>query len=351
LYAPVDYSGSFNGPVLVRYALANSLNVPAVRVLCALGPDELLQRLHDLGYGRLTEPASYYGLGLTLGGGEVSLWESVRSYLTMARAGNAIPLRLLPADPLETHQIGDPDTWRLVTDMLADPHARIHSFGRNSVLDLPFPAAVKTGTSSDFRDTWTVGFSRTYTVGVWVGNFDGSAMRGVSGVAGAGPLWNRIMLHLHERNEPLRFDPPRGFVRTSICATTGHTPSASCHAIVWEWARPAQLAAIRRPVAAAGLHIDSPVDGSIFYLVPPANALQVHEEQLTLRASGTSEPIRWYLDGTRIATDAAGTAFFALRLGTFHIEARTNTQRQAATVRVVQQPAAIHPGFSAASLK
>ena len=133
--------------------------------------------------------------------------------------------------------------------MLADPHARERSFGRHSVLDMPFAAAVKTGTSSDFRDTWTVGFTRDYTVGVWVGNFDGSAMRGISGVTGAGPLWNRIMLHLHERKEPEPLPPPSGFVATAICATTGHAPQRGCPAVVREWVRPADLADVRRPVA------------------------------------------------------------------------------------------------------
>ncbi len=95
LYQPADYSGRFSGPVRVRYALANSLNVPAVRVLSDLGVQTLLDRLHDLGFTHLTKPASYYGLGLTLGGGEVSLWELVDAYVTIARSGSALPLRLL----------------------------------------------------------------------------------------------------------------------------------------------------------------------------------------------------------------------------------------------------------------
>jgi penicillin-binding protein 1C len=188
----------------------------------------LLDRLHDLGFTHLAKPASYYGLGLTLGGGEVSLWELVDAYVTMARVGSVVPLRLVEGGVASPRGIGDPSDWQLVTDMLADRNARAHSFGHGSVLDLPFPAAVKTGTSSDFHDTWTVGFTRDYTVGVWVGNFDGSPMRGVSGVTGAGPLWNRIMLHLYERNaEPPPFAKPRGFVRVGICANTSRGTRAN----------------------------------------------------------------------------------------------------------------------------
>ena len=233
LYQPADYSGRFSGPVRVRYALANSLNAPSVRVLSSLGVGAFLQRLHELGFVHLTQPPSYYGLGLTLGGGEVSLWELAGAYATLARGGSAVPLHLLNLQPPAANRIGDPPTWSLVTDMLADPHARAQSFGLHSVLEMPFPAAVKTGTSSDFRDTWTVGFSREYTVAVWVGNFDGSPMRDVSGVTGAAPLWNRIMLHLYDRkDDPPPFDPPSGFVRVAICATTGHAPQPGCPAVV-----------------------------------------------------------------------------------------------------------------------
>ena len=131
------------------------------------------------------KPADYYGLGLALGGGEVSLEELARAYRSMAGARD--------------------DADLLVTDMLADPYARAASFGVDSILRLPFRAAVKTGTSSGHRDTWAAGFHAEYTVATWVGNFDGSPMRGVSGVSGAAPLWARIMLHLHERAEPPPF--------------------------------------------------------------------------------------------------------------------------------------------------
>ncbi|MBV8726162.1 MAG: penicillin-binding protein 1C, partial [Candidatus Eremiobacteraeota bacterium] len=222
LYTPSDYSNAYAGPMRVRAALANSLNIPAVRVLSQVGTSTFLDRLHALGFAHLTKSPAYYGLGLTLGGGEVSLWELVRAYVTMARRGSAIDLRTTLASPQTAPtQIGSPQLWSLVTDMLSDSTARARSFGVASILDLPFATAVKTGTSSDFRDTWTVGFSSRYTVGVWVGNFNGAPMRHVSGVTGAAPVWNRIMLRLHEASDPAAFPKPLGMVKRPICATTG----------------------------------------------------------------------------------------------------------------------------------
>jgi len=364
LYQPADYSGRFSGPVRVRYALANSLNAPAVQVLSRLGVGPFLDRLRELGFAHLSHPASYYGLGLTLGSGEVSLWELVQAYAAIARGGVFAPLRLVDDRSGSARSVGDTGDWQLVTDMLADPHARAKSFGVGSVLQMPFPAAVKTGTSSDFRDTWTVGFTRDYTVGVWVGNFDGSAMRGVSGVTGAGPLWNRIMLHLYERrDEPPPFPAPRGFVRTPICAVTGHAPATNCPAVVEEWVRPEDLAAVRRPAepsreqydawlalqprdAPSRLRIVFPHDGDVFVRNGGGDVLQAREQQLALRAVGSGSTLRWSVGGEPLALDATGTAFWPLRLGTWRIEADDGALRDHVTIRVVPPPHAKDPGFS-----
>ncbi|HZY97342.1 MAG TPA: penicillin-binding protein 1C [Candidatus Cybelea sp.] len=347
LYQPSDYSNSFSGPVRVRYALANSLNAPAVQVLSKLGVDEFLTRLHDLGFLHLDRPASYYGLGLTLGSGEVSLWELAQAYATLARGGEFMPLQLARTNVAPSRSIGDSAEWALITDMLADPHARAKSFGVGSVLQMPFPAAVKTGTSSDFRDTWTVGFTRDYTVGVWVGNFDGSPMRGVSGVTGAGPLWNRIMLHLYDRNQdPPAFPPPRGFVRAAICATTGRAPNRDCPAIVQEWVLPRDLATVkRRDDNAAALRIVFPHDGDVFVRNAPANDLQALEQQLAFRAVDADNAVRWSVDGAPLPLDAEGNAFWPLRLGTWRIDATDGSREDHVTIRVIL-PRTKHPGFS-----
>jgi penicillin-binding protein 1C len=347
LYEPADYSGRFSGPVRVRYALANSLNAPAVQVLSALGVGSLLDRLHQLGFAHFAHPASYYGLGLTLGSGEVSLWELVQAYATIARSGESLPLHLLPGRLPTPRVVGNAPYWELIADILADPHARAKSFGVGSVLQLPFPAAVKTGTSSDFRDTWTVGFTRDYTVGVWVGNFDGSPMRGVSGVTGAGPLWNRIMMHLYDgRDEPPPFPAPHGFVRTAICATTGRAPAPNCPGIVQEWVLPRDLAATKLIGAAAGLRIVFPHDGDVFVRSETAGGLARTEQQLTLRAADATARVTWRVDGAAIDADAAGNAFWPLQLGTWRIAASDGRRHDAITIRVVPPPRNARPGFT-----
>ncbi len=325
----------------------------------------MLDRLHELGFAHLDRPASYYGLGLTLGSGEVSLWELVQAYSTMARGGDFVPLHLT-AQTQPPRRVGNAAYWQLVADMLADPHARAKSFGVGSVLQMPFPAAVKTGTSSDFRDTWTIGFTRDYTVGTWVGNFDGSPMRGVSGVTGAGPLWNRIMLHLYERrDDPPPFPPPPGFVRTPICATTGHAPAPGdhCPALVKEWVLPRDLAGVRRAAAADGtdydpwlamrpagglgaLRIVFPHDGDVFFHRATDDSLQRREEQLALRAVGGGHNISWSVDGEPLVRDASGNAFWPLRLGTWTIVANDGLRRDEVTVHVVPPPINSRPGFT-----
>ncbi|HLO84080.1 MAG TPA: penicillin-binding protein 1C, partial [Nostocaceae cyanobacterium] len=171
LYSPTDFSKTFLGPVRVRVALANSLNIPAVRVLEKVGVENFLNRLRELGFTHLTQSAEFYGLGLTLGSGEVSLWELARAYLTMARMGESIDLVTVlgkNSPDVVSPKEGKREMWGLIVDILSDRYARAAAFGVDSVLNLPFPAAVKTGTSSNFRDTWTVGFTTDYTVATWV---------------------------------------------------------------------------------------------------------------------------------------------------------------------------------------
>ncbi|MEA2666354.1 MAG: penicillin-binding protein, partial [Candidatus Eremiobacteraeota bacterium] len=237
VYRPSDYSQRFAGPVRARIALADSLNVPAVRVLSELGVPAFLDRLHALGFGHLTRGADEYGLGLALGDGEVTLEELAGAYAAAANGGRRVRVHAVLGDPAMEDSsgpaaaaavsaktstvVGVASEWALVTDVLADAHARARAFGVASQLATPFASAVKTGTSSDFRDTWTVGYTRDYTVATWVGNFDGTPMRRVSGVTGAAPLWNRIVRHLAERAAPGPFAPPRGYVRRAMCATSG----------------------------------------------------------------------------------------------------------------------------------
>ncbi|WP_236721445.1 transglycosylase domain-containing protein [Trichormus sp. NMC-1] len=345
LYSPTDYTNSFLGPVRVRVALANSLNVPAVKVLEKVGVQTFLNRLHELGFAHLNQSVEYYGLGLTLGSGEVSLWELARAYLTMARLGENRPLVTILTDESQPPTSLSPSkkpTWQLIIDILSDRYARATAFGVDSVLNLPFPTAVKTGTSSNYRDTWTVGFSTDYTVATWVGNFNGEPMRQVSGVTGAAPLWNRIMLHLHEHQSPADFPHPEAMVQLPICAISGLKPTPNCHSVVQEYFSPEDKIAYehqqnfhlppeydewlaKQPqfnsFAVDKLRILSPRDGDLFLVYPGAEAQQKLEFKL---AGAYNQPIEWWLNGKKLSTQSANAFFWHLRPGSWTLEARSN---------------------------
>ncbi|MCS6814306.1 MAG: penicillin-binding protein 1C [Cyanobacteria bacterium] len=406
LYSPTDYSETFQGPVRVRMALANSLNVPAVRILEMVGVQRFLDRLHQLGFTHLSHPADYYGLGLTLGSGEVTLWELARAYRVLALASDdrafsrasrpwVSDLRpiLTPNHQPQTSQApslavvdqayGRPSpAWALVTDMLSDRYARAQAFGVDSVLDLPFPTAVKTGTSSDFRDTWTIGFTRDYTVAVWVGNFDGSPMQRISGVTGAAPLWQRIMLHLHEQQPPAPFSSPVGLQKRPICALTGKKPTPDCDVIVQEYLFPEDLMAYEQEaqsqaqtvttmgkprlatsqvslsqdydewlarqshprLAGDALRIVSPQNSSLFLVGSRRSA---HERLEFKLASPPQQPIEWWLNGNLLATQASQSLFWPLRPGHWTLEVRQGEASDRITFEVeVRDEPAPNRGFS-----
>lgn len=370
LYSPVDYSGIYQGPVRVRLALANSLNVPAVRVLSVVGVPQFLDRLHMLGFSHLNRSPDYYGLGLVLGGGEVSLWELTRGYVTLANQG--VPFELIPtlqddggtrrpgfAGSLQAgsgSSIGDESAWQFVTDVLADNHARALAFGINSMLDLPFPAAVKTGTSSDFRDTWTVGFTRDYTVGVWVGNFNGDPMRHVSGVTGAAPLWNRILLHLYENRDPEAFQIPRGMQLEPICATTGERPRATCGTVVYEYLYPRDIRTYLNPPSTLDLPADYdpwiaqqvstalprklrilfPHNGDLFVFQTRVTEFAPAHQALQFRASvPTGVRVSFSLNGRNLAADRSGELFWPLQPGRWTLRAATHSQSDEVSFTVI----------------
>lgn len=261
-YAPRNYDGRFHGPVRLRDALANSYNVPAVWAAAALGPERVIARLRELGLRSLDREPSRYGVAVALGDGEVRLIDLANAYATLARGGLYLPVRAVrsfapssppspssqaassvsargesdapaepPAAPPERGvRVLDAARARVIIDILADDRARLASFGEGNALDLPFPVAAKTGTSKGFRDNIAVGFTPDVTVAVWVGNFDGSPMGGVSGITGAGPLFRDAMLAAARVRPPRPFDPPdpEQLAEVEVCALSGMRPTAAC---------------------------------------------------------------------------------------------------------------------------
>lgn len=220
----INYDRRYKGPVTIHHALANSLNVPAIRTLNAIGgPDALLAKLKKYGITTLTEKPQHYGLGLTLGSGEVTLMELTNTYATLARMGTYQPASFSLSIPTSSasHTIKPNQAVWMLAQTMSDNAARTAAFGPHSHLKLPFPCAVKTGTSTDFRDNWCLGFTAEFTVGVWTGNLDNTPMRGISGVTGAGPIFHAAMIRLHQDHTPSWYDSPEGMLRCHIHTQTG----------------------------------------------------------------------------------------------------------------------------------
>jgi len=249
-YKPVNYDERFHGPVLVRTALANSYNVPAVKTLQFVGiydnpdtpqNDGLIAVAERMGITTLTRDD--YGLSLTLGGGDVTLFELTGAYAVFANNGVRMPpyaiTRIVDFTGKDVYEYQPPageqvirsEHAYLITSILSDNAARTPAFGPNSLLNLPFPAAAKTGTTNDFRDNWTLGFTPDLAVGVWVGNADYTPMQNITGMTGAAPVWNRFMQAAVQRlvgGPSGTFSRPGGIVEKAVCAISGNEPSEWC---------------------------------------------------------------------------------------------------------------------------
>jgi len=239
-YSPKNYDNRFHGNVTLRTALASSYNVPAVKVLAALGTDRMAAMGREMGITTWDDPA-YFGLSLTLGAYEVKMTDMAVVYGTLANEGKKVALqsilqvadhkgKILWSGVEHQEQVMPSGTAFLLTDVLSDNQARAPAFGLNSVLDIPgYRVAVKTGTSNNLRDNWTIGYTPSRLVAVWVGNNDNSPMSQVaSGITGASPIWRRIIdkLLTHKIEEKLAF--PDDIVQAVICGATGTLSCSQC---------------------------------------------------------------------------------------------------------------------------
>ena len=241
-YAPANFDRTFHGVVPLRVALASSLNIPAVRTLNAIGIDAMLEITHR--FGLSLDDVESYGLSLTLGSGEVRLVDLTNAYAAIGAGGQlAEPFAiarvrdgsgrvLYERAPATTRRVLSPEHAYLLSDILSDPDARIPGFGGVTPFDVPFPAAVKTGTSTGFRDTWTLGFTPNIAIGVWVGNADGAPMLDLAGVEGAGPIWRDAMMAAALSRPMSPFVRPAGIVdaRSSLPARSRLSTSATTRA-------------------------------------------------------------------------------------------------------------------------
>ncbi|HPA20869.1 MAG TPA: penicillin-binding protein 1C [Verrucomicrobiae bacterium] len=353
MFRPVNFDRSFRGPVRLRAALANSLNVPAVRLLAAIGgPTALADALKSCGLTTLEHDADYYGLGLTIGNAEVRLLELANAYACLARLGIYRPCRIFRDDadspkahaPVD-HRVFEADSAWLIANILNDDFARSPSFGPRSSLSIGFPVACKTGTSSDFRDNWAFGFTPEFTVGIWIGNFDGSPMQGVSGATGAAPLLRDIFRYLRQSRGTTWYATPAHIVTMNIHPVTGkrmprpaggiaehfiarHLPPPESPSdydsrgmiILGDeytaWLRDARPQGFALSSDARNrLSIDSPHDGAVYYLDPDLPG----SDRLPLRAAG-SGTISWHSDTLPIESQD-GVSLARLSVGRHQIMA------------------------------
>ena len=340
LYRPVNYDRSYSGPVSLRRALGNSLNVPAVRLLQIIGGPVVLQEaLTSCGISTLPEPDWHYGLGLTIGGAEVRLLELTNAYACLARLGDWLPWRLLDADEQPApRRLFSPESCYVIADILSDPSARAQCFGWNTALEVPgIRVAAKTGTSSDYRDGWTLGFTPDYTVGVWIGNFDHSPLDRFSGVAGAGPIFQAVMKRLAGTGEGRWYERPAGVCEVEVDPRTGKRispgskPARAGKELALRSAMPEvareedydesgrvrlpqeyrdwlptasvtwkREAVVREDLRKPEFRITSPVEGMVIYLDPD---LPEGGRRLRLRVSGSE--VIWTSASLRIEGDVA----------------------------------------------
>ncbi|MBK8016783.1 MAG: penicillin-binding protein 1C [Betaproteobacteria bacterium] len=313
LYVPQNYDRDFRGPVSVRTALSASLNVPAVRTLMLLGADRFVDRLRALGFAGVVESGDYYGYSLALGSADVTLWQLTAAYRSLAQGGRSSPPLLTAGPSGPSVPVANPAATWIVADILADRGARSTTFGLDNPLNTRVWSAVKTGTSKDMRDNWCIGFSRRYTVGVWVGNFDGSPMRDVSGVSGAAPIWLEVQQALnrgessstgHARPpevvlQHVRFVPPvepdrdEYFVKGTEIAEIGLKP----------------------PVAAA-VRISYPGNGAILALDPD---IPEGIQRVRFLPTAAVPGLHWRVGGLELPAEEDGGATWIPQAGRFDL--------------------------------
>ena len=295
LFRPNNYDNLFRGPVTARQALASSINVPAVRTLGLVGGEAFTSELTKLGFSELYS-ADFYGPSLALGTADVTLWDLTGAFRALANGGKYSPLRLsADAKAATPTRALSPQAAYLAASILSDREGRSSTFGLEGPLATPYWTAVKTGTSKDMRDNWCVGYSRRYTVGVWVGNFSGEPMWNVSGITGAAPVWAEVMNYLHADGAASAGAkaPPKGVVRrNSEWYLRGTEPLVEAES---------KTRAVEPANSQASPRIAYPKDEMVVAIDPDIPA---QHQRIPLRATA-GENLRWILNGLELGSAGA----------------------------------------------
>ena len=312
-----NYSRRHYGAVSLREALGNSLNVPAVKAVQYVGGDRFLDRLGALGIGSLRRHPDHYGDGIGLGNGEITLLELVGAYATIARGGVHRPLRTVHGADRghRARRVFSVEVSTLIADILADPDARALEFGRASLLRFPVQTAVKTGTSSDYRDAWAVGFNHRYTVGVWMGNLNDRSMHRVTGARGPVLVLRTLFAELNRMTAPRPLARADTLVKVRICRDTGLPGSGDCPARD-EWFRPDRVPAAAGPAPgpAPRLRLRQPSNG-LQLAMDPRIPDELEAFEFRLEGAQNARRVEWYVDGRRRHAGEDGRYLWPLERG------------------------------------
>ncbi len=325
LHSYHNYSRTHYGPLRVREALGNSLNIPAIRAIQFVGIKNFLDCLHTLGVRSLQQHPDYYGDGLALGNGEITLLELVRAYTILARQGTYRPLKYLMTEEFrqsETRRIFSAENASLIGNILSDPEARRLEFGSGSLLRFLVQTAVKTGTSSDYRDAWAVGYNHRFTVGVWIGNLDRQATDGVTGSNGPALILRSVFAELnrHQDTRPLYLSPQ--LVKIEICRDSGLPADGRC-ASVSEWFVPGTepLTEALRPGDLKTVYLQYPSRGMQLAMDP---RIPDDQEAFVFKLANLPDniPVDWYVDDKLVASTSTGEYLWALQPGIHSVSTR-----------------------------
>jgi penicillin-binding protein 1C len=321
-----NYSHRHYGPLRLREALGNSLNIPAVKTLKFVGQDAFMERLHAVGITSLRNQPEFYGDGLALGNGEVSLYEMAQAYTVLARQGRYQPLTLLGNDPAPRPEttVFAPAVATLIANILADPEARMLEFGRG--LQFPVETAIKTGTSTDYRDAWAIAFDYQHTIAVWMGNLDGSAMDGVTGAVGPAMVLRSLFSEINRDQDTQPLVLSQDLVSATICRRTGRLADGKCQSAT-EWFVPGTVPAPKNAVAVAL--------APQYRLIQPTPGLQVaHDPRIPVEFEALPmeiaavpglEKVDWYVDGKLAASTTENRYPWPLQRGEHSVRALVQT--------------------------
>lgn len=327
-----NYSGRHYGRVSLRYALANSLNIPAVRTAQAVGVPAIVDELQRFGFTTFDKSSDYYGPAIVLGDGAVSLFDLVQGYASLARHGEFLPLRVLEDVPQpDPAGVLPAPVASLLANILSDPDARAAEFGSDSVLDLPLPTAVKTGTSSDYHDIWTLGFDDRYTVGVWMGRLDGKATDQLTGSLGPAPVLRQIFANLRMVAPYAGLWHSPALRATETCEWIGPPPCVHRQ----DWYLPSRSDAVAesapsRPSPA----IAQPLQGEML-AIDPRTPRASQQFQFALDSDGLAiRRVVWSVDGAPLAESGGDSASWSLVSGAHRVSARVWVEGEASALEL-----------------